>query len=489
MSPSETPFRVDVASDVETFIVGSCSELVSRGIGSFSGTLAPGYYKFNFRRGTSENERLVEIPRHRTEPVVITPPEELQLETAIPLTKSKRSAAGQVSAARDMSRTTQAHAGSGSSIFIFIRMDADAPPRDPAKGFALHALNDTKIGDIEAHAVRDHAIHPTCAAFNITVAPGAYRLRYDDGTDAREQILIASGGWQTQVFLLHQPAVSLETSEGTSSVTPHPLANASVLMSIGGFDPESEQIELADSARIALSLGRGRMPRDLMSKLLMDKFESPMLGLYAAHAIALSGGKDDLLARVIAVLESTIPNHPDVAALRLGSAHDVVIDTPPMLRSSWNLIMEANLDGKVSFPDNSPASRLPTSFAGDTPWLIWSVDELLPVEAASPRDVTADLEEIKSRIEITAYQETPSAPVELTGWEEAIYSYLQRRASYQREESSSDDAGLESITRSPAARPSASSRLDERAIARAFGTTVNHVQSTVANLAAKLKTP
>src|SRR6185295_14144995 len=116
----------------------------------------------------------------------------------------------------------------------------------------------------------------------------------------------------------------------------------------------------------------------------------------------------------IAVLESTIPNHPDVAALRLGSADDVVIDTPPMLRSSWNLIMEANLDGKVSFPDNSLASRLPTSFAGDTPWLIWSVDALLPVEAASPRDVKADLKEIQSRIETTAHQETPSAPVELT---------------------------------------------------------------------------
>jgi hypothetical protein len=390
-----------------------------------------------------------------------------------------------------MSRTTQAHAGSGSSIYIFIRMDADAPPRDPAKGFALHALDDTKIGDIEAQAVRDDPNHPTSAAFNISVAPGAYRLRYDDGTEAREQILIASGGWQTQAFLLHQAPVSLESSEGTRSVTPHPLANASVLMSTGEFDPDSELIELADSARIALSLGRVRMPRDLTSKLLMDKFESPMLGLYAAHAIALAGGKekDGLLERVIAALQSMIPDHPDVVALRLGSAHDVVIDTPPMLRSSWNALVDANLDGKVSFREGSLASRLPTSFVGDTPWLIWSVDALVPVEAASPRDVKADLAEIQSLIETTAHQENPPAPVELTGWEEAIYSYLQRRASYQREEDSSDNAALESITRSPAARPSAPSQLDERAIARAFGTTVNHVQSTVAKLAAKLKTP
>lgn len=139
-----------------------------------------------------------------------------------------------------------------------------------------------------------------------------------------------------------------------------------------------------------------------------------------------------------------------------------------MLRSSWNAIIAATLDGKASLCAGSLASRLPTSVLAGTPWLVWSVCELLPVEATAPRDVTADLDDIRSMLELPL-------PAELTGWEEAIYSYLQRRTTQQRE-----GVALESLE---------INRLDARGLARAFGTTVSHVQTTVAGLAAKLKSP
>lgn len=461
MSSSDTPFHVPVDADVETLIVGPSFTLLRRELGTFSGFLAPGIYKFKFLRGTAACEQLVEIPPGSAQ-VMVTPEHELELDSAVPLSRSKRSSAHQVSAARTMSQQAQAAVGQGSSIYVFVRNDADAPPRDPAAGFSLHALDDSLVADIATMAVRDDAQHPTCAAFNLGVNPGAYRLRYDDGQETLEQMVIASANWQTQVFLVHRAAV---TADGSGTTT-HPLANASVLMCSGGFDPDDELVQHADSARIALSLGRVRMPHELLSRLLNDKFESPMLGVYAAHAIA-AGGKNTLLDRVLDALESTIPNHPDVAALRLSSsAQAVEIEWPPMLRSSWNAIIAATLDGKASLCAGSLASRLPTSTLAGTPWLVWSVGELLPVEATAPRDVTADLDNIRSMLEQPLL-------AELTGWEEAIYSYLQRRTTQQRE-----GVALESLE---------TNRLDARGLARAFGTTVGHVQATVAGLAAKLK--
>lgn len=468
MSSSETPYRVPVDPDVETLIISSSFTVLRREVGPFSGSLPPGLYKFKFLRGASSAEQLVEIPGGAAQPVTVAPrADDLALDTAVPTARSKRAVPRQVSAAREMSQQTQAKRGAGgSSIYVFVRNDAEAPPRDPAAGFTLHALDDSLVADLGKEAVRDDAHQPSCAAFNIDVEPGPYRLRFHDGEEALEQMVIASRHWQTQVFLIHRRAAEGETA--------HPLANASVLMCRGGFNPDDEMMHLADAARVALGLGRVRMPRELVSRLLGEKFDNPMLGIYAAHAVA-AGGKSEMLPRLLEVLESMVPGHPDVVALRLDSAEGVEIETPPMLRSSWNRIVAASLDGKVALCAGSLASRLPPSVLTGTPWLIWSAGELLPAEATAHRDIGADLDEIARMAGAEAEEWMRKKLGEgwrLSEWEEAVYSYLQRRASHQR-----SDTGLESML----------PRLDERGIARAFGTTVGHVQATVAGLAAKLK--
>ncbi|MGZ5440533.1 MAG: hypothetical protein ACXW5U_00090 [Thermoanaerobaculia bacterium] len=463
LSKSETPFHVSVEPDVETFIVGPSYALLRRELGAFTGSLEPGIYKFKFRRGTEILEQLQEIPAATNAPVSIVPSRELQLETAVPRARSSRSMPKHVAAARDMSRQTQLHVGAGSSVYVFMRNDPEAPPRDPASGFTLHALDDTLIADLAQLAVRDDPAAPTCAAFNVELAPGAYRLRYSGDGEPVEQIVIACAGWQTQVFLLHDRPRS-------SSPSP-PLASASILMCRDGFNPEDELLHLADAARVALTLDRERMPRALLTRLLNDKFDSPMLGIYAAHAIASSGAKDEMLGRVLDALEGLLPGHPDVVALRAASSTNLEIDHPPMLRSSWKALVAASVEGKVRFPPGSLASRIPPSLTPGTPWLIWEVNALLAAEGVE-HDVTGDLAAIQSMIEQEPIA-TEDRPLHLDGWEGAVFSYLQRRTP--------GSGAMESLESTPVL-------MDERGIARAFGTTVQHVQTTVAGLAEKLKT-
>jgi hypothetical protein len=468
MTRSETPFRVEVESDVETFIIATDYALIRRELGSFTGKLPSGIYKFKFRRGTSIVEGLRELPANPPEAVVIKPPEgALELESPVPMAHSKYTETRQVEAARVTSRKKHVtHGQDGSSIYVFVRNAPGAPPRDVRAGLSLHALDESVVaGSTQFEAGAD----ASCAALNVEVEPASYRLRMLGPDGPVEQIVVASPGWQTQVFLLHEPAESVPA-----------LATASVLMCRGGFNPDDEMLRLAESARIALTMQRGTMPRQLMSRLLNEKAENPMLGIYGAHAMVLSGGNDELLERVLQVLESLLPGHPDVTALRLGSASGVVIDTPPMLRTSWNAIVAANADGRLSLTPGSLASRIPATLDGGTPWLIWNVDALLDPAATTERNVEADLSALEALIAGSLDTEGDPAAPELSGPEEALYSYIRSRASAARYGREDEGAALESVAIQ-------SIGLNDRRLARAFGTTVQQVQTTVSNLASKLK--
>ncbi|HVG23128.1 MAG TPA: hypothetical protein VND45_03150 [Thermoanaerobaculia bacterium] len=470
MTLSETPYHVDVESDVETFVIAPDYSLLRRELGPFSGTLPSGIYKFKFRRGTTLVEDLYELPPTVAEPVAIAPRHELELESAVPLQPSRQTDARQVTAARDASHKTQLTRGQGgSSIYIFVRNAPDAPPRSVAAGLSLYTLDGAPVADASDFEISGEE-SSQCAAFNVTVEPGAYRLRMSEAERTLEQIVVASPGWQTQIFLLHEAP--------TTVARPMALATASVLICRGGFDPGDEMLRLAEAARIALTMQRGTIPRHLVTRLLDEKFEHPMLGIYAAHAIAMRGGNDDgLLEHVLQALERLVPGHPDVVALRLESQSGMVIDTPPMLRTSWNAIVAANADGRLSLAPRSLASRIPASLAGGTPWLIWDVESLLQPEATEERNVESDLLSIDALIHATLDSDEEPVVSTLSGTEEALYSYLRSRASAVKQRVVTLE-GLEST------RPR---MIDDRRLARAFGTTVQQVQTTVTTLAGKLK--
>jgi hypothetical protein len=85
-----------------------------------------------------------------------------------------------------------------------------------------------------------------------------------------------------------------------------------------------------------------------MRTLLREKFENPMLGIYAAHLLLLEGSVDgELFQEVVRNLRALLGRqHPDVEALALrapGEATPLPFENPPMLSRSWSLVVEATV--------------------------------------------------------------------------------------------------------------------------------------------------
>ncbi|PYQ29195.1 MAG: hypothetical protein DMF56_13035 [Acidobacteria bacterium] len=453
---TEQTITVNAPRDVETIIIDHAFNLVHHGVGSFTHALAPGLYKFKYRRGLAIHETLEEIG---DAPRTIDAPE-LEFSSSVPLSSTRGAEAKHLDAARKLSNETHVSVGSGSRIFAFARWLAEDAQHshDIATRVTLHKLDGTLLVDLEQHAVVDDRNATTCAGCSIELDPGAYRFRLTRSDEPLEQIVVASPGWQTLVFLLHEPSPAGE-------VPPAPLASASILMSRGGFDPESEMLRMADAARIALQEKRTTMPRELLSELLDDNFANPMLGIYGGCALATQS--PDALPRVLFALDRLVPGHPDVNALHLAVGEsNVVVDVPPMLRASWTSVVKASVDGRAFMNPESLAARMPAALLEGTPWLIWSPNAVLDDDDVVVRDVSNDLSELESCVG----NFTDGPPVELSGAEEELFSYLTRRARINKKTTKSQPL-----------------RLDEKILANTFGTTVANVQSIISGLATKLR--
>jgi hypothetical protein len=438
-SSTEPNVTINAPRDVETFIIDHSFNLVHRGAGTFSHSIPPGIYKLKFRRGLAIAETLEEIGE--TPRTIDAPP--LQYDSAVPLRDTRGTEERHFEAARTMSAAPNVTIGNGGALFVFARSEDDS---DPLGGLTLHGIDGELLVDLAQQAMRAES---GCAGCNIALDPGGYRLRSTIVDEPLEQMVIVSPQWQTQVFLLREPSLPA-------------IASASILMSRGGFDPESEMLRMTEGARIALKEQRTVMPRELLSRL-DDKFENPMLGIYAAHALA-NEPSDPLFERVLSTLDRLVPGHPDVVALRQTA---IEVDVPPMLRASWTRILAASRDGCATLIPASLASRIPAALLEGTPWLIWSPAALLDEQAAVLRDISGDLSELETWID-NADDNTP--PVELEGPEEELFSYLARRARIQKK-----------TTRSTPLK------LDDKTLASAFGTTVANVQAAVSGLATKLR--
>jgi len=453
---TEQTITVNAPRDVETIIIDHAFNLVHHGVGSFTHSLAPGLYKFKYRRGLAIHETLEEIG---DVPRTIEAPQ-LEFSSSVPLRSTRGAETKHLDAARKLSNETHVTVGSGSRIFAFARWLAEDAQHshDLTTRVTLHKLDGTLLVDLEQHAVVDDPNATTCAGCSIELDPGAYRFRLTRNDEPLEQIVVAVAGWQTQIFLLHEPSPRGETP-------PAPLASASILMSHGGFDPESEMLRMADAARIALQEKRTTMPRELLSELLDDNFANPMLGIYAGSAFATQS--PEALPRVLFALDRLVPGHPDVDALHLAAGEsNAVIDAPPMLRASWNSIVKASLDGRAFMNPESLAARMPAALLEGTPWLIWSPNAVLDENDAVVRDLSSDL----SELEACVADLTSGPPVELSGAEEELFSYLRRRARINKKTTKSQPL-----------------RLDEKILATTFGTTVANVQAIVSGLATKLR--
>jgi hypothetical protein len=372
----------------EIFVIDAHFHLVERGIGTLETPLSPGVYKVKARAGVQTWEQHI-VMRDRDEEVVIPP---LDFTSPAPLVHTAKTHEYHMQAAASYSREVHVTAGQGSWIFVFARDwtppggEAAKPPlaTNPARGLSLRDLQGHQVADLTASGRHDLSRDPW-AACNVQVTPGLYRLRLERPVGGRlEQVIVASPGWQTQLFLL-QRAYSPEPDDRCAD-----LLGASILLARGlGFTQNRADFRQTELARLGL-VNQRRVLSDDIRRMLQDKAVNPMLGIYGAHLLLLEKQPDlALLQTVITNLRGLLDMpHPDVEALALrleSGAGSYTFDQPPMLRRSWSLIVEATIDKPDLVPRGSFAASVADRVWGEGPWLLWMEGE---------EEVPADLEAV-----------------------------------------------------------------------------------------------
>jgi hypothetical protein len=359
----------------EIFVLDADFRLEKRGIGRLDAEFPPGLYAVRARSGPETREEVVLLPRDATGPVAVSF-EPIRFGTPAPLFYTGTTHEYHIHFAGTASSEVHVKAGSGSWLFFFAREwrsqgspPLDQPKRSPLRGLTLRTLDGQVIADLDASGEKQLDEADPSAACSIELDPGVYRLVLEAGPgQTLEQSIVASPDWQTQVFFFQRDyADDLEWRRAD-------LVGASILMANGpGFHANQEDQRLAEMARLAIRDGRRVLSEDLQL-MLHGKFSDPMLGIYGAHLLLREREiNEDLYLIVVNHLRGMLGDHPDVEALglRLDGSTSRSIEAPPMLRQSWQLILNAS----VTRPDIVPAASLLADIAprvwGEGPWLIW----------------------------------------------------------------------------------------------------------------------
>jgi hypothetical protein len=357
----------------EIFVIDGLFRPVEKGLGSLTTQLKPGIYKLRIRAGYAEQEDIVVLrdePVHRFYSIRFSSP--------APLRDTAEEDPRHVEAAERESQAIHVAHGTGSCIFIFARRwgsaaDNQEIPRGthPARGLGLNDSNGIEVANLETTCVVDMTGNPW-AACTVRVDPGLYRLgqRTLQG-DRLEQTIVAAPTMQTQVFLLQRTR-----GEGVEAQS-EPLDVAIIYSSRWRFDATSPYLRLSELARLGLRNDRQVLSDAILDDLLHGKFQDPMLGLFGAHLL-LRQKRPELanLGEIVTNLRGLLgPSHPDVEALALlpgAGPTSYVFSTPPMLRKSWALVLEATVQNPALVPYGSLASRVANHLSSEAPWILWS---------------------------------------------------------------------------------------------------------------------
>lgn len=401
----------------EIFVVNGQFRRIASAMGSLSIDVPEGIYKIRFRSGSEQQDQLVDVSGEHEEVIVRGAP--LNFKSAAPLSNTSSKGEFHLAIAADQSRKVHFHAGRGSQLFLFTRdliADAASPPWE---GVSLHNLDGERVADFANGICIPEKKY---GALNMEVDPGTYRLRVETGKlGTIEMFLVAVPGWQTQIFLL-----ATDFYVGKEHVRRAGLKKASVLMSHAGagFNPGNDHVRLAELARQGLESGRNIMKSADLKRMLSEKFEDPMLGIYGAHLLLRARRPDHALLDIVAGnLTRMIGPHPDVLALKLrkrGKSKKtpaISFPSPPMLQNSWRLIVRQSLERVATVPPGSPAERFADNLLSSSPWLLHQLPEG-PISRPAMHSFAQVKRRLLSFVEIGA-----------TGARERIITQVQNRPS------------------------------------------------------------
>lgn len=454
----------------------------------------PGAYMVQFRAGNEVREKLVLLanPGDRKE---VTLDETLPIAATAPISRASTSRKHQSDPARATSQSEPqpmpGHQG-GSTLFLFVRDPDATEPLDPSKGLTLHDVEGRLLVDLDE--MGEHQPEAMWAAIHIQVDPGPYILQLATGRgQVLRQVVYTCQGWQTQVFLLAR-TYGYQPKERRAD-----LSRMSLLMSRSGegFDPDRRDLYLTEVALKALERGTG-VPGSERSEMLWSKFGNPMLGIYGAHLyLRRTRINPETMETVFNNLYSLVGPHPDVLALgwallaraesdpesagpgldaireRLGDAGP--IETPPMLRASWDYFVKASYMNPGLISDPSLSGSVALSLLGSGAWLIWQDAAREPEQKAYTQPVDQSLPMERS------IEQIRPIPSPLESATPSNQSNLQEVLRYERGRRSEEDVyrQIEEILDQLAHQLES----DPEAIERLYGEQVSDLERQVAQYA------
>lgn len=370
------PVAVDLRCDLpgaEVLLVDGHQRLVARGVERLRTNVLPGVYTARVLIGEAlRDERIIVRPEKPFSRDLAPPP----VSSAIPLTGSAQSHEYHQDAVRNAAADEIViHDDDDSRVFVVLREwtsegvgRRSSGPLAPtlmlwaADGSDLHAFNSD---------MADAGAHDRAAVQGVGVRAGFYRLASRVGDAIVEMPVYALAGWHTQIYLLSQP-----TPEGLAP----DLGRASVLWATPNavFDPAREDLLVLESLRSAAESGQRRLTDKGLTEALYEKYANPMLGLVSAHALLQRRAIDQtLLSQVADTLERMLGPIPDVLALRLAlnpDAEVAPVETPPLLRWSWELLLERSVDRPNVIRRHSLAEQVGSHVIGQGVWMCWMAD-------------------------------------------------------------------------------------------------------------------
>ena len=261
-------------------------------------------------------------------------------------------------------------------MFVFVRDLLPDLNSEPWDGLTIHDMDGKELARL-SDGVCDSNDRYGCLV--IEVDPGTYKIRVETGQlGTYEMFAVTAAGWQTQYFAMTENFSTADSEVGRPS-----LRSSSILMAPQGtgFNPNNEYARLSEIFRIALQSGRNVLSENVMTKLLKEKSDNPMLFVLGAHILVRLRPIDHILiGKIIRHFEQRFGIHPDMSALLLRPGagtppSGLSFPEPPMLRTSWDLIVRGSRRRMSMVPNGSVSDKVSDGLLKTTPWLLHRVGD------------------------------------------------------------------------------------------------------------------
>jgi hypothetical protein len=415
----EFPSRTRVTIEVPDFATGlvlvdAKLKTVAKGYGRIVVDLEPGVYKARSRVGASAVERVFSVDGDASDATVTLSP--VSFASPLPLNFTSTSHEHHQAAVADAmnSTSTPRVLGHGGELLLFVRdpmkTSTDAIPgnigqyRELLTSVSVLQTDGTMLAHVNGFGTVSEDLG--YATLCVQLAPGSYVLALGPtGARPRFQSFFVAAGWRTEIF------VSVARENGNSDFISLDAADLAIVMSPVGrpFSASDLHYRLYEVARQALVRGRRVLEHDALTTFVAHGEENPMLALLAAHLMLLEPTVDSVLLRKATndLSRWLGADCADVMALRFKLRMlerkatkprrvKRAIAAPPMLYSSWSLIM--SLDTEFAVPllgQDDLAYRVASDIAISGPWLTWTITP--PWKSSSPQHTQVPPIRAKSR--------------------------------------------------------------------------------------------